>query len=87
MNSTPFRGLVALRLARTELAQSYEVGLIQETPVPDLDTGTRRRLAELAQIGWSLRWRDDTHWTETSVVFHPGQRQLLDEVRPRGKMS
>ena len=51
-NSAPFRGLVALQLARTELAQSYEVGLIQQTPVPDLNARTRDRLAKLAHIGW-----------------------------------
>ena len=28
--------LVSLQLARTELAQSYEVGLIQQTPDPEL---------------------------------------------------
>jgi len=33
-NSQAFGMLVSLQLARTELAQSYEVGLIQATPVP-----------------------------------------------------
>ena len=70
-NSAPFKGLVALQLARTELAQSYEVGLIQQTPVPDLNTlnaRARDRLAKLAHDGWSLQWRADTH-DETSHAF------------------
>jgi len=34
MNSTMFELLVQVQLARTELARSYEVGLIQQTPIP-----------------------------------------------------
>ena len=77
VNSAPFRGLVALRLARTELAQSYEVGLIQEAPVPDLTTGTRDRLARLAHVGWSLRWRADTYTESSHAFILPGLLQVV----------
>jgi hypothetical protein len=58
-NSGIFRALVAIQLARTELAQSFEVGLIQKTPVPAFDQNSTIDLARCAQRGWSLRrWID-----------------------------
>jgi hypothetical protein len=68
MNSKPFGYLVTVQLARTELARSYEVGLIQQTPVPDLSVKSRTALAELARLGWSLRRQIDTA-NETSHAF------------------
>lgn len=68
VNSEPFGALVALQLARTELAQSYEVGLIQQTPVPELSPTDRARLAALARRAWSLKRSLDTR-TETSHAF------------------
>ena len=51
------------------LAQSYEVGLIQTTPVPDLFClRPRRALAGLARRAWSLKRWIDTR-TETSHAF------------------
>ncbi len=35
LNSLPFLQLIKIQLARTELARSYEVGVIQNTPIPD----------------------------------------------------
>jgi hypothetical protein len=55
MNSLAFGYLVAVQLARTELAQSYEVGLIQQTPVPKLTPLATARLASLAHRAWSLK--------------------------------
>lgn len=60
VNSAPFSALVSLQLARTELAQSYEVGLIQQTPVPDLSPDDEALLAGLALTSWSLKRRLDT---------------------------
>ena len=57
-----------MQLARTELAQSFEVGLIQQTPVPLLDEPARSRLAAPARRAWSLKRRLDTR-TETSHAF------------------
>ncbi len=74
VNSAPFGALVALQLARTELAQSYEVGLIQQTPVPPLTTDDGRpttqsqTLSALAHRAWSLKHALDTA-TETSHAF------------------
>jgi hypothetical protein len=55
MNSAPFKRLVELQLARTELAQSFEVGLIQRTPVPQLPPEQAERLALLARNAWDIK--------------------------------
>jgi hypothetical protein len=60
LNSSPFRFLVSLQLARTELAQSFEVGVIQQTPVPALDARNCAKLASLARQSWSLMRTLDT---------------------------
>jgi len=67
-NSRAFALLVSLQLARTELAQSYEVGLIQSTPIPRLSSADQSTLANLAQRAWSLKRSLDTR-TETSHAF------------------
>lgn len=46
MNSCPFSGLVRLQLGRVSLAQSFEVGLIQQTPVPRLQPDDQRLFAD-----------------------------------------
>ncbi len=75
-NSRAFALLVSLQLARTELAQSYEVGLIQNTPVPHLNSADRRALAELGGGAWKLKRSLDTS-TETSHSFVlPGLLQV-----------
>lgn len=68
LNSRAFAYLVGIQLARTELAQSYEVGLIQRTPVPDLTPDGAVALAALARRAWSLKRALDTV-TETSHAF------------------
>ncbi|MGE3912719.1 MAG: hypothetical protein AB7K36_25395, partial [Chloroflexota bacterium] len=68
VNSGAFGVLVSLQLARTELAQAYEVGLIQRTPVPNLSAEDRDILAELARRAWSLKRALDTR-TENSHAF------------------
>jgi hypothetical protein len=67
-NSRAFSLLVSLQLARTELAQSYEVGLIQMTPVPRLTVDDAEALSNLARQAWSLKRALDTH-IETSHAF------------------
>jgi hypothetical protein len=50
MNARCFEGLVALQLAAADAAaRSYEVGIIQDTPVVDLSGRDGERLAELAE--------------------------------------
>jgi hypothetical protein len=68
LNSGPFCALVAIQLARTELAQSFEVGLIQQTPVPDLGPLETAEFAHRALKGWTLRRRLDLR-TENSHAF------------------
>lgn len=68
LNSKPFGYLMAVQLARTELAQSYEVGLVQQTPVPLLENEDGARLASLARRAWSLKRSLDTT-NETSHAF------------------
>lgn len=68
LNSKAFGLLVSVQLARVELAQSFEVGLIQQTPVPDLTPDQRTQLAALARRAWSLKRSLDTV-TETSHAF------------------
>ena len=60
VNSKAFGLLVSTQLARTELAQSFEVGLIQQTPVPDLTSENQLLLARLAHRAWSLKRNLDT---------------------------
>lgn len=68
VNSASFGALVRVQLARTELAQSYEVGLIQQTPVPTLSPADADALAQLARRAWSLKRSLDTS-NETSHAF------------------
>jgi len=69
MNSTAFEMLVRVQLARTELAQSYEVGLIQCTPIPPLtEHATRNTLSTLAREAHDLQ-RDRDRTDETTHVF------------------
>jgi hypothetical protein len=67
-NSRAFSLLVSLQLARTELAQSYEVGIIQQTPIPPLVPEDRAIFASLGRRAWSLKHSLDSHM-ETSHAF------------------
>lgn len=69
MNSRVFGALVAVQLAAADAAaRSYEVGVIQRTPVPDLTPADRKALAGLALRSWSLKRTLDTR-AETSHAF------------------
>ena len=63
-NSTAFCALVELQMA----FGSYEVGVIQRTPVPRIMASDRAKLATFARNAWSLMRFFDT-WTETSHAF------------------
>lgn len=68
-NSRPFSILVEIQLAAADAAaRSYEVGIIQKTPIPPLTTEQRQQLALLARRAWSLKRTLDTV-TETSHAF------------------
>lgn len=68
LNSSAFGLLVSVQLARVELAQSFEVGLIQQTPIPSLSAERRDQLAMLGRRAWSLKRTLDTT-VETSHAF------------------
>jgi len=68
LNSRAFYLLISVQLARTELAQSFEVGLMQQTPVPMLSSEKRNQLSLAARRAWSL-WRAIDTTTETSHAF------------------
>jgi hypothetical protein len=76
-NSIIFRHLLSLQVARTELAQSFEVGLLQATPLPDLTVELQETLHKLAHQTWSLKRKIDT-LNETSHAF-----VLPDDLRAR----
>lgn len=68
-NSAPFAVLVGVQLAAADAAaRSYEVGVIQRTPVPDLADTDRRDLSKLARRAWSLKRALDTA-EQTSHAF------------------
>lgn len=82
-NSRPFGLLVSVQLARTELAQSFEVGLIQQTPIPNLTTEQQADFANLARRAWSLTRSLDAN-KETSHAFNlpPALRSRLEVHNP-----
>jgi hypothetical protein len=63
-NSRAFKGLVDMQMA----FGSYEVGVIQRTPVPRFNKASREDLAKLARRAWSLKRFIDTP-AETSHAF------------------
>lgn len=64
VNSSPFKLLVSLQMA----FGSYEVGVIQRTPVPELKTLELQQFSTLARRAWSLKRTLDTV-VETSHAF------------------
>lgn len=69
MNSAPFEGLVKLHLgAATAAARSYEVGVIQRTPIPDLCNLQYAILPQLAREAHDLQ-RDRDRADETTHAF------------------
>jgi hypothetical protein len=55
MNSSPFGRLVSLQLGTTDLARSFEVGIVQRTPFPNLNEQQIAVLASHARRAWSLK--------------------------------
>jgi hypothetical protein len=64
INSTIFGFLVSVQLARVELAQSFEVGLIQNTPCPN----NIQSVSNLAHKAWVVKRKPDTA-NQTSHAF------------------
>lgn len=68
MNSRMFQSLIEMQLARTELAQSFDVGMIERTPIPTCTPADLSALGAIARRGWSLKRSLDTS-EETSHAF------------------
>jgi hypothetical protein len=66
-NSAPFKGLVALQMA----FGSYEVGVIQRTPLPDSDGSSNRKLADLARRLWEQKREVDSSESTSHAFLLP----------------
>ena len=85
VNSAPFALMVQMQLARTELAQSYEVGLLQNTPVPALTPPEAAVLASGAHRAWSLKRTLDTRAEGSHAFTLPALLQIEgDALASRG---
>ena len=71
VSSRAFSGLVALQLARVELAQSFEVGLIQRTPFPSLTAEIEQQLAKSVQRAWVGNREKDTSISTSHAFLLP----------------
>ncbi len=72
VNSATFEMLVQVQLARTQLAQSYEVGLIQSTPIPSTLESSQDKLATLAREAHDLTRNFDRADETTHAFCLPG---------------
>jgi len=68
-NSSVFAYLIQAQLARVSLAQSFEVGMVQNTPFPPVSTAQESELAMLATRAWTAKRTPDTA-VEASHAFH-----------------
>lgn len=69
VNSQAFGYIVAIQLAAADAAaRSYEVGVIQRTPLPEISDAIRQQLAAKARRAWSIQRELDTT-NETSHAF------------------
>jgi hypothetical protein len=78
--SASFRLLVSVQLARVELAQSFEIGLIQQTPVPILNAQTRSTLAKLARQAWGERRTVDATESTSYAFVAPALLKVTDST-------
>ncbi|OQX18977.1 MAG: hypothetical protein BWK76_05980 [Desulfobulbaceae bacterium A2] len=68
LNSQAFVALASVQVARVSLAQSFEIGLIQSTPIPVLDGKIKEYLARIIKKVW-LRFREIDSVKGTSNAF------------------
>lgn len=79
VNSQPFRALVDLQMA----FGSYEVGVLQRTPVPEVSPEVRDHLAALARRAWSItRSLDTMHETSHAFLLPPGLNEKITGLDP-----
>ena len=73
LSSSVFNALIAIQLGRVSLAQSYEVGLVQQTPFPRLPPEVREKLAGYVRQVWAEKYRLDS----AKLTAHPFARPSL----------
>jgi hypothetical protein len=78
MNSAPFKRLLSLQVARTQLAQSFDVGLVQQTPVPLLEHAADK-LSQLALDCYGLTRSYDCANEITHAFCLPALAQFRHE--------
>jgi hypothetical protein len=74
-NSRAFRSLVDLQMA----FGSYEVGVIQRTPVPATNGDTANALSGLARNAWSIKRSLDTRTENSHAFYIPALLQMDGE--------
>lgn len=86
MNSAAFKSLLAARLnAGDSTARSFEVGIVQATPCPDLTPSMRKDLADLSGRAWVLmRTLDTVEETSHAFALPAALRARLGEYDPPG---
>jgi hypothetical protein len=76
VNSSGFRSLVDLQMA----FGSYEVGVIQRTPIPQITAGDKTTLATLAHRAWSLKRLLDNRNENSHAFILPALLQITSET-------
>ncbi|WP_189524939.1 Eco57I restriction-modification methylase domain-containing protein [Nostoc sp. 'Peltigera membranacea cyanobiont' 232] len=70
LQSLPFRALISIQVAAADAAaRSYEAGLIQRTPIPEISDLNRSNLEKLAAYAIDIKRTIDTA-NETSHIFY-----------------
>lgn len=87
-NSRAFAALVDTQMA----FGSYEVGVIQRTPVPDLAESDATLVGRLARQSWSLKRRLDTRTENSHALLLPSLLQvdgdaLIDRAQAWGQVA
>jgi hypothetical protein len=80
-NSKAFRSLVEFQLAAADArrggaAHSYEVGILQRTPIPCLGQAEKSNLAGMARRSWSLKRSLDTRSETSHALTSPRLLQV-----------
>lgn len=87
LNSMVFHYLVQIQMARGQGTSGqtlkYEVGMIQQTPIPEMTDGDREAMARLARRAWSLKRSLDTvNETSHAFVLPPGLNERVTGLNP-----
>jgi hypothetical protein len=67
MISSTFRSLLEIQLS----FGSYDVGVVQRTPVPSLDEKSMNVLVQLSRSAWSLKRNNDTNNLTSHAFYAP----------------